>query len=202
MFSAPQELLWVLVAKGSDKNVVKIEYPSKREVKEMLRALSARGDIDKAFLEFLREREDDVKLGRTDRFEIVIFGDVPALFRLPDVDRYVPTLYALNSIYYSRGLLIVPSVVVDEGAVGPLKRGADVMIPGIRKVLKEFQKDEVVGVLDPTERYFIVVGLALASSSSIVPGARGKVIKNLSHLDDDLWRASLQLAQVFGRGRP
>ena len=176
--------------------MMRIQYLSKKSVKGILQALESRREIDPSFVAMLKDAEE-VKVVYSEKFEIVVFDDKIALFKRADLDIYMPTLYIVNVLYNTQKLLVVPTVVVDEGAVAPLKRGADVMLPGIKKVLKDFSKGDIVAVMDPSERYLLVIGLALTSSSAIAPGAKGKGIENVSHIEDDLWKSCLQLAKTF-----
>uniref|UniRef100_A0A7C2VBD0 PUA domain-containing protein n=1 Tax=Ignisphaera aggregans TaxID=334771 RepID=A0A7C2VBD0_9CREN len=175
---------------------IKIRYMSKKAAKNIISSLESRRDIDPSFIEMLKEA-DEVRVAQGDKFEIVIFNSLVALFKVKDLDIYMPTLYAINMLYHTKKMLVVPTVVVDEGAVDPLKRGAHVMVPGIRKILRSFSSGDIVAVMDPSERYFIVVGIALVNSSNISPGTRGKGIRNISHLDDNIWQASLHLAKAM-----
>ncbi|ADM27071.1 PUA domain containing protein [Ignisphaera aggregans DSM 17230] len=176
---------------------IKLQYLSKKSIKEILNSVISRKEISEKFIEFLQNAED-VKMGYTEDFEIYVFDAIPALFRVKDFKIYIPTLYALNYFLNTYKIHIVPSVVVDHGAIEPLKRGADVMMPGIKKINQMFKKEDIVGVLEPQEKYFIVVGIALIDSNNIVIGGKGKCIANISRLDDKIWRASLQLAKSLG----
>ncbi|ORD98119.1 MCTS1 [Hepatospora eriocheir] len=62
------------------------------------------------------------------------------------------------------------TVLLDEGALGPLNRGADVMIPGIIKYkdkIEEFEKDEIVGIEIETVGIF-AVGKTLFSLKEMI----------------------------------
>jgi PUA domain protein len=179
---------------------LKVQYLSKKDVRELLDELRSRPYIDKSLIDYVQEFEDDVKkVWEEEKFEIIVFGSFPTLFKSKKMDSYIITLYAVNVMYNTKGVLVVPAVVVDEGAVPHIKKGADVMLPGIKKVAKPFMKGDVVAVLEPSEKYAIALGIALVDSASIVPGAKGKGIKNVNYLDDDIWRACLQVAKVFQR---
>lgn len=177
---------------------LKIQFLSKKSLKEILKSVEDRYEINRVFVDFLKQAEE-VKLAHNEGVDIIVFDSAPLLFKLEKYGTYIPTLYALNYFYNTKSLAIVPTVVVDEGAVNPLLRGADVMIPGVRKVLHNFSKGHFVGVMHPSEKYFIVVGIALVDSSSIAPNVKGKCILNVSHLDDNIWRASLQLIKTLSR---
>jgi PUA-domain protein len=171
---------------------LKIQFLSKKSLKEILKSVEDRSEINRFFIDVLKQAEE-IKLVSNKSFSIIVFDSAPLLFKIEDIDMYLPTLYAVNYFYNAKNIFIVPTVVVDEGAVNPLLRGADVMIPGVRKVLHNFFKGHIVSVMHPSEKYFIVIGTALVDSTNIVPNTKGKCISNISRLDDEVWRASLQI---------
>jgi len=79
-----------------------------------------------------------------------------------------------------------PYVVVDNGALPFILKGADVMRPGIVE-LSEFNKDQIVAVKN-MKGLTIAVGLALFSSEEIKTMEKGKVIKTLHYINDEVWR--------------
>lgn len=179
-------------------NSLKMQYLSKKAVKSIITALELRRDIDYGFIEMLRKAEE-VKAIYSDKYELIVFDNITALFKVQGKDVYIPTLYVINMLYNTRKMLITPTVVVDEGAVTPLKKGADVMIPGIKKIIKSFSKGDIVAVMEPGERYLIVVGIALVDSSAIAPSVKGKGIENISRIDDEIWTISLQVARALAK---
>ena len=172
---------------------MRVQYLSKKSIKEIVKSLELRKDVDKAIVDLLREAES-VKLVSEGRYEVIVADSLPLLFKGPRYSEYAPTLFIVNYMY-AKGIKLIPMVVVDEGAVDPLMRGADVMIPGIRRVLTPFSVGNFVAVLEPSERYAIVVGYALIDSSTIAPGVRGKGLRNLTWLNDDLWRLCMEIAR-------
>jgi len=176
---------------------LRLQYISKRDARVVIEELRGRECIDKSFVSLLEEFEDDAKRILGEKFEILAFGALPALFKTSKVEFYIPTLYAVNVFYNTKKILVTPTVTVDEGAVNPLKNGADAMIPGIRRISKAFTKGDVVSVFEPEEKYLVAIGIALIDSTAIAPGAKGKAVKNLNHVDDDIWRASLQIARTL-----
>lgn len=78
-------------------------------------------------------------------------------------------------------------VVVDMGAVPHLARGADVMSPGVVRVEGEIRPGEVVAVVDERHGKVLAVGEALVAGEEM-RGGRGKVVRNLHHVGDPVWR--------------
>ncbi len=133
--------------------------------------------------------EEILKVEADDRVIIVIDG-VPSFFYIQGKGPY-PLLIMLNSFKPS-----IPYVVIDEGAVKPIMRGADVMVPGIKE-LSDFNIGSVVGVMEPSKRAFIAVGKALMSSEQIKSSRKGKAIENIHYAGDKIWSLSLELARRF-----
>lgn len=96
----------------------------------------------------------------------------------------IPTLYALQSYDFK-----LPKVVVDEGAVPHILNGADVMRPGIKEVQGSFKVDEVVVVVEGKHGKPIAVGSALIPWSAAVDIKRGKVIRVVHYVGDQVWKA-------------
>ena len=79
-----------------------------------------------------------------------------------------------------------PNVMVDMGAVKFMCKGANVMRPGIKK-FTEFEKDNLVCVIEESQHKFLAVGKAMVSSSELKNMEKGEVIKNLHYISDKFW---------------
>ncbi|RKX44099.1 MAG: hypothetical protein DRP27_07225 [Thermotogae bacterium] len=95
----------------------------------------------------------------------------------------------LPTLLYREVLEHLPAVVVDMGAVPYICRGADVMAPGITEVKGEFEKDELVVVRDERYGKALALGLSLFSSAEVREMRKGKAIKNLHYVGDEVWDA-------------
>ena len=104
----------------------------------------------------------------------------------------VPTLFFVHKSTKSKLFPQYPRAVVDAGAIKPIVNGADVMRPGIRELVGEFNRGDVVS--DEKGRV-IAVAVALFSKAEIVQMQKGKVLLNIHHLGDKLWQISLELAK-------
>jgi PUA domain protein len=118
-----------------------------------------------------------------ENIKLYLFEGKPTF--VEDEGRLFPHLKALIPNLY-RGWL--PYIVVDEGAVAPLSRGADLMRPGIVRVEGDFEKGDVVVIVEPTRLLPIAVHEALFSRSELEPMERGRVTKRLHHVGDRYWR--------------
>ncbi|MHA2379503.1 MAG: RNA-binding protein [Candidatus Thorarchaeota archaeon] len=96
--------------------------------------------------------------------------------------RLIPTLHALLD-----GILTVPTVTVDMGAVRFVANGADIMRPGVTKVDDGIVEGSVVAVVDERHGKPLAVGVSLMSSEDILAATHGKVILSRHHVNDAMW---------------
>ena len=95
-------------------------------------------------------------------------------------DRLIPTLKLLLKKNF------LPKVVIDMPAVKFIAGGADVMRPGIRHT-DTFPKDSIVSIVDETHNKPLAVGLSTLSSEDLMKEEKGKLVKNLHHIGDEIW---------------
>jgi PUA domain protein len=81
----------------------------------------------------------------------------------------------------------MPSVVIDMGAIPYICNGADVMAPGIIKIQGEFKENSIIVIKDITYGKALAIGQAINSSAKIREMEKGKVIKTLHHVGDEIW---------------
>ncbi len=79
-----------------------------------------------------------------------------------------------------------PHVLVDMGAVKFMCNGANVMRPGI-KSHSEFDREQVVCVIEESQHKFLAVGKSLVPSSELETMEKGEVIKNMHYISDKYW---------------
>ena len=79
-----------------------------------------------------------------------------------------------------------PYVMVDMGAVKFMCKGANVMRPGIKNH-SEFQKDNIVCIIEESQHKFLAVGKALVSSNELDAMQKGEIVKNLHYVSDKFW---------------
>ncbi|MDE1811452.1 MAG: RNA-binding protein [Thaumarchaeota archaeon] len=82
-----------------------------------------------------------------------------------------------------------PKAIVDAGAIKFVCNGANVMRPGIKK-FTEFQKDDIICIVDEVHNKFLAVGKALISSAEMSNITKGEVVKNLHYISDKYWEAA------------
>lgn len=97
----------------------------------------------------------------------------------------------------SQTLSRFPSVIVDMGAVKFMCNGANVMRPGI-KSFGEFEKDQIVIIIEESQKKSLAVGRALVSSNEMAQMNKGIVVENLHYISDKYWEAKkLSKTRVF-----
>ncbi len=123
--------------------------------------------------------------------EMLVIDGLASFIKLGDT--YIPHLKLLLK---KPDAVKLPRIVVDEGAVMPIARGADLMRPGIVSVEGEFEKDSIVVVVEPSRGLPLAVHRTLYSSGEILSMEKGRVTKRLHHLGDRFWK----LAERLGLG--
>lgn len=86
-----------------------------------------------------------------------------------------------------------PYVMVDMGAVKFMCKGANVMRPGIKKY-SEFNKGDIVCVVEESHHKFLAVGKTLVSSQELENMEKGEVMKNLHYISDKYWEIGKNLS--------
>ncbi len=96
--------------------------------------------------------------------------------------RMLPTLRALLD-----GIITIPRVVVDMGAVKYVANGADIMRPGIVSVQDGIAEGSIVVVVDEKHGKPLAVGVSTMSSDGLRAVSGGKVIISKHHVGDEVW---------------
>ncbi|MEM3606144.1 MAG: PUA domain-containing protein, partial [Candidatus Bathyarchaeia archaeon] len=104
-----------------------------------------------------------------------------------------PLIFSVNNelyptLIFSEVLMQLPKVIVDMGAIPHICNGSDIMIPGVKKIERTFKKLSLVLIVDEKYGKAIAIGLALIDSEEIKKNERGKCIKNLHYVGDEIWR--------------
>jgi len=96
--------------------------------------------------------------------------------------RKFPTLRALL-----RGIIHVPQVTVDMGAVRYVVNGADIMRPGITQIDDDVSENGIVAIVDERHGKPLAVGISKLSATELREASSGKVIISVHHVNDPLW---------------
>ena len=154
---------------------------SKRELKRF------RQELLRQYPGFPIEPEN-VEYAKVGEVEIYIINGKPSFFLRGN--RLVPLLLFLIKEDYSW----LPRVYVDPGATRAVGRGADLMVPGIRRVEGSFEPGMIVAIVDESTKVPVAVGEALMSSGEILERLsgerRGRALRNIHRPGDEAWEAS------------
>lgn len=82
-------------------------------------------------------------------------------------------------------------VTVDMGAVKFVNNGADVMAPGITEADPAIQPGDLVWIRDEKNKVPLAVGEAILPGAQMPRGPKGKAVKNLHHVGDELWNVDV-----------
>ena len=131
--------------------------------------------------------------------KVYLINDIAAYVQIDNL--LLPTLVLLYIAISRIGIRVILEgmkyVIVNEGAVKPILRGADVMAPGIIDYT-EFSKDDIVAVLEPKEKKPIAITKALMDIKTGLMPSKGKVLENLHYIGDKIWKISLSLSKIGG----
>jgi len=122
-------------------------------------------------------KEDYKIIQITGKLRVVRSVEKPMLFEY--YDKIYPTVANFDKTLFK-------AVVLDEGALGPLSRGADVMAPGVIKykhLSSQFSAGDVVGV-EILNQGIYGVGKCLVGFDEMLASGEGPVIE-LYHTKDD-----------------
>ncbi len=104
-----------------------------------------------------------------------------------------------NELYPTLGnmqlLSDLPKATVNMGAVPYVCNGADVMAPGLIGFKGDFEKGDIVVVLDERHQKPIAITLALHNKKEAGRLQRGRILKNVHYVGDKVWKAIVQLGK-------
>ena len=152
---------------------------SKKKRKELLKNLQAAYPL--APLELVKGA-DRIEYLVESKKKIILIDGVPAFIILSE--RLVPHLKFL----LKHGAQWLPMIIVDEGAVKPIGRGADLMRPGIVEIKGSFRKGDIIVIIDPRHNLPLAVHEALYDASMILGMEKGRVSQRLHHVGDVYWK--------------
>jgi len=112
--------------------------------------------------------------------EVLLVNKKPIAFRTSG--GMFPSLLSIERIPLKR-------VMVDMGAVSHVAGGADIMAPGIVKTDEGILVGDCVVVVDERHGKALAIGSALVEGA-LMKGPKGRVVKNLHHVGDEIWQFS------------
>jgi PUA domain protein len=125
--------------------------------------------------------EDPVEAAEAGGIRVILVGGIA--LGLLSGDRVAPTVRGAIAHRPAKRF-----VTVDMGAVKFVYNGADVMAPGIVEADPGIAVGDLVWVRDERNRQPLAVGEALMTGPEMNAAEKGKAVKTLHHVGDDLWR--------------
>ena len=148
-------------------------------LKDLESALNIDLNVDGAFLE----------MAQYGPWNLVLVDRVPLAIELqnPEDERVV--------FLTLRGFMDYPTehryVDVDHGAIPFLMNGADCMVAGIHDADSEISVGDLVWVRDQKHKRPLAIGWANMEGTSLVKELKGKGLKNIHWVGDELWEMEL-----------
>lgn len=128
--------------------------------------------------------KENIEVVKTDLGELYAENKVVLAFRIDG--RLLPSLRALNN-----GLVHLPTVTVDMGAVPYVTNGADIMAPGITDISIGLKAGQIVAIVDERYGKSLAVGELLFDREEILQMKKGKAVRNLHYVNDEIWKVKL-----------
>ena len=144
---------------------------SKKDIKELNLTIKEKFNLD----DFLNKKSN-AELDEN----IININNEPFFFYYKE--QLVPTLKLLLTNNFLK------KVTVDMPAVPFVIKGADIMRPGIKE-LDTFNKNELVAIIDENNKKPLSICIATFSSEEIKSLDKGKVLKNIHFIGDEIWNS-------------
>ena len=166
---------------------MRVNYLSKRETSMLVERIRSLywGEVLKGKVRNAMEiKEDEIKLYRIGE---LIVGEID--------EKLYPVIHERNLEALNR----LPSMIVDMGAVPHIVNGADVMRPGIKDFRGEFNEGDFVVVRDERNLRPLAVAIALVGLEECRAMKKGKVAKNIHHVNDRIWKLMRRIRHILER---
>lgn len=162
-----------------------------KSARHFLKDKEAKALVDKA----CRKLKADLKqiLAGKPSFEVVRMelGDIFLVNGRPLLFETKGNLYP--TLVFAELFPAMPRVVVDMGAIPYVCKGADVMAPGIRRFYGDFDKGDLVAVVDEKYGKAVAIGEAMLDHEEAVNADRGIVVKSIHFVGDKTWNRIREL---------
>ncbi|HMK95157.1 MAG TPA: DUF1947 domain-containing protein [Candidatus Limnocylindrales bacterium] len=147
-----------------------------KEAKQVLTEASTGLKLD---LETFFGSKANVEVVESEVGVIYLIDGKPVLYKADD--KILPTLH------FTEFTATAPKIVVDMGAVPYVCKGATVMAPGIVRIEGEFDKGDLVLVVDVKHGKTLAQGESLMDAQTAKQTKKGPVVKTLHYVGDKIW---------------
>ncbi len=155
-----------------------------KEAKQILNEVSERLKVN---VDTFFGLKVNVEVVEVDFGQIYLVDGKPLLFKVG--------AQTLPTLLFQDFALRAPKVVVDMGAVPFVCKGANIMSPGIVRVEGEFNKGDLIVVVDEKHGKPIALGESLYDSETARNVKQGVVVKNFHFVSDKIWNFVKTLAE-------
>lgn len=164
-----------------DKITVKRRHAIKKSAG--MRVQKALADEIGAAEELFRSKSIEV-VETNSPFTLYLVDKQPLLMEIDD--RIFPTVRgAVERPFEER------RVVVDAGAVPYVMNGADIMRPGVVRVSPDVKKDAPCVIAEERHGKPLAIGISLYDAADLTAMEKGKVVRMLHRVGDDIWNLEL-----------
>lgn len=147
-----------------------------------LRSKDINAELTKYAFEISKKEQGE--LLEKDNLKFLIINKEPAFFW--HGQQWIPTLKLLQKIE------LLKKITIDMGAIKFIVNGADVMRPGIVEIEAGIQKDDFVAIIDQNNKKPLAVGIALFDTQQMRALPKGKVIKTIHYVGDEVWKIEVK----------
>ncbi|NOQ56073.1 MAG: RNA-binding protein [Nanohaloarchaea archaeon] len=151
---------------------MKREQLSKKNLKELTLWLESSSLVCTFSKKDKVERLDNKVLAVNGNIDYVIFGD---------------KIYPSLKLVLKEGVDKFKKISVDAGAIRFVTKGADVMRPGVTKIDDGISKGDFIIIVDDRFLKPLACGISGYDSAGMRALDKGKVLKNIHFVGDDVW---------------
>lgn len=157
--------------------IKKRNYLKKKKIKEIKKELGQYGS--------LINNKSKVEVLETDEYDYILVDGEPYIIMIDN--KPYPTLKSI----LANNKLENKTVVVDMGAVRFVTNGADIMSPGIVEADDTIVPGDLVVIVDVNNKKPLAIGESLITGPEMVESSKGKAIKSLHYVGDEIWNLEL-----------
>ena len=152
-----------------------------------LRTKELNEQISQYNLEYSKKYQ--VELVETENHKLILINKQPSFFyyTINNQKIIIPTLKLLQTKQN-----ILKTITIDINAIKFIINGADIMRPGITEIQDNIHKNEPILIIDQTHKKPLAIGISLLNTDELRTTTSGKVIKNIHHVGDELWKIEIK----------
>lgn len=146
----------------------------------------------KAIIKLAKEKGILKNTDNIKQLKVLDFSDNVKIFLIDDYPLFFERMGKLYPTLFNEIRSTLPSVIVDDGAISHILNGADVMAPGIINFPSNVKEEDLVVVKSQNNK-ILSIGTILESFKEKLQERKGKVIKNVHYVGDDLFKVCMKI---------